>query len=95
MTHSSNLITIPSSYIGEIKGIFINYDSVDVFYISYTRTQYETVPIDNLETLFLESDHENKCWKNKNKSVKRKYDRQSHYNSLDKIKAITLKKEEE
>ena len=74
LIHSSNLITTPSSCIGKIKGIFRNINYVDMFYISYTRTQYNIVSTDNLETLFLDSGHENECRKNKNKnkSVKNK-----------------------
>ena len=58
MIYSLILITTPSSYIEKVKDIFRNYDSVDMFYISYIRTQYDIVPTYNLEILFLDSDHE-------------------------------------
>ena len=70
MTHSSNLITEQSSHIGKIKGIYRNFDSVDIFYISYARTQYDIVSTDNL-------DYENECRKNKKEVLKEFFDKET------------------
>ena len=63
VTCSLNLITISSSHIGKVKSIFKFFKSVGMFYISFLRTQHDIVLTDNLETLFFNCDHENKCRK--------------------------------
>ena len=63
VTHASKILTKPTSYIGKIKGIYRNTESVDMFCISYSKLEYDIVSSDNFEILFVDSNDEINCRK--------------------------------
>ena len=84
-TIPSKLLTGSVSHIGKIRGIYCNMDGDDMFLASYSRTEYDIVLEDQIETLFKDCDNENNCRKHKvraPKVIKIKLPRKSHKKTI-------------
>ena len=85
VTIPSELLTGPVSHIGKIRGMYYNMDGEDMFLVSYSRTEYDIVLEDQIETLFKDCDNENNCRKHKvraPKVIKIKLPRKSHKKTI-------------
>ena len=74
-------MTGPVSYIGKIRAVYRDIDEVDIFFVSYSRNEYDIVPEDQIEILFKDFDHENECRKHKviaSKGLTRNFERKAH-----------------
>ena len=81
VTLPTKLRTSLVSHIGKIRAVYCDIDEVDMFFVSYSRNEYDIVPEDQIEILFKVSDRENECRKHKviaSKILKRKFERKSH-----------------
>ena len=80
-TLPTKLITGPVLHIGKIRAVYCDIDDVDIFFVSYSRNEYDIVPEDQVVIFFKDFDHENECWKHKviaSKVLKRKLEEKSH-----------------
>ena len=95
VTLPTKSITGPVSHIDKIRVVYYDIDEVDIFFVSYSRNEYDVVPEDQIEILFKDFDHENECRKHKviaSKDMKRKFERKSHKKMItdDGLKEVDL-----
>ena len=86
VTLPTKLMTGPVSHIGKIRAVYCDIDEVDMFFVSYSRNQYDIVPEDQIEISYKIFDHENEFRKHKvriSKVLKRKLEIKAHKKIVD------------